>query len=331
MQKRPRYPRGEINLPQFDFRSIKPWMIYAVIAGVVVIWLMSGIYKVNPEEEGVVRRFGKYVGSTDSGLHYHWPWPFEKVDTPEVLEPKRIEIGFRTVSPATSTSSATYRQIEDESLMLTGDENIVDLDVVVQYRIKDAYQYLFKVRNPESTVQKASEAAIRFVIGKNTIDDAMTENKMAIQDSTRAKLQEILDSYEAGIYVINVNLQDVGPPEQVADAFNDVTSAKQDKNRLVNVAEGYRNDIIPKARGEAEQRIRQAEGYREERIRRARGDIGRFLSILEEYNKSRDVTKTRLYIETMEAILPGMEKYIIQTDENGGILNLLQLNKGVIK
>ena len=327
MHKKPRYPGGELNLPQFDFSSINRRTVYAIIGGIVVLWALSGIYSIDPQEEGVVRRFGKYVSTVGPGLHYHLPWPMEKVDKPKVEEAQSIEIGFRTVIPGTATSPARYMQIDDESLMLTGDENIVDLDVIVQFRIKDAVQYLFNVRNPIETIRKASEAAIRFVIGKNTIDDALTENKTAIQDNTREKLQEILDSYEAGIYVLNVNLQDVQPPEQVAEAFRDVASAIQDKSRLINEAQGYRNNVIPKARGEAEQHIRHAEGYREERIRRAQGDIGRFLSILREYNKSKDVTRKRLYIETMEAILPGMEKFIIQTDENRGIINLLQLQK----
>jgi len=316
-------PRREINLPQFDLR-ITPRTILVGIGVLFVIWLLSGIYSVDQQEEGVVRRFGKYVGSTAPGLHYHLPWPIERVDKPKVEEIRSIVIGSQKVT----ASTIRYMQASIASLMLTGDENIVDLNMIVQFKIKDAPKYLFNVRNPVTAVGKASEAAIRFVMGRNGIDDALTENKTAIQDSTKKNLQDILDSYESGIYVLNVNLQDVQPPEPVADAFRDVASAIQDKNRRINEAQGYRNDIIPKARGEAEQRIKQAEAYKEQRILRAQGDIDRFLTVLMEYKKSKDVTKTRLYIETMEKILPGMEKYIIQSDEKGGILNLLQLQKG---
>ena len=328
MQQKPRYPGGEINIPQFDFKSINPKIIYGAVAAIGVIWVLSGIYFVGQQEEGVVRRFGKFIEKVGPGPHYKLPWPMDKVDKPKVEEIRGIEIGFRTLSPGTASSPARYQQVSEESLMLTGDENIVDLDVIVQYRIRDAVNYLFKVRNPDQTVRNAAEAAIRSVIGKNTIDDALTENKTAIQNNALLELQATLDEYEAGIYIVAVNLQDVQPPEEVADSFRDVARAIQDKNRLINEAQGYRNDLIPRTRGEAEQQIRQAEAYGEERVRRSQGDIDRFLSILLQYNKSKDVTKKRLYIETMEKILPGMEKYIIQSDNGGGILNLIQLNKG---
>ena len=212
--------------------------------------------------------------------------------------------------------------------MLTGDENIIDIDIIVQYRIGDASKYLFNIRNQDMTIRSASEAAIRYVIGQSKIDDALTEGKTEIQDKTQEKLQEILDSYDSGIVVSTVKLQDVQSPEEVIDAFKDVSSAIQDKERLINQAHGYRNEIIPTARGEAEQMIRQAEAYKEQKIRRSQGDAERFLSILTEYRKARDVTRKRLYIEAMEEILPTMEKIIIDTGGQGNILNLLQLRKG---
>lgn len=312
MQQKSRFPGGEFKFPEFNFQNISRKTVYMIIAGIIGIWIFSGIYRVNAEEEGVVRRFGKYVSSTGPGLHYHLPWPFESVDTPNVSEIQSVEIGFRA----------------EESLMLTGDNNIVDLGVIIQFRIKNAVQYLFEVRDPIETVRKASESAIRSVIARNTIDDALTENKTAIQEATLEELQSILDSYNVGIFVQTVNLQDVQPPQQVAEAFRDVASAIQDRSTRINEAEGYRNIIIPQTRGEAEQMIRQAEGYREQRIRRSQGDAARFLSVLEEYNKAKNVTRTRLYIETMIEILPGIEKYIIQSGGNAGVLNLLNLNKG---
>ncbi len=329
MQQRQRYPGGEIKIPQFDFKNIDTKKLYMAGAAVVVLWILSGIYFVGQQEQGVVRRFGQYLETTGPGAHYKIPWPVDRVDKPKVEEIRGIEIGFRTLAPGTATSPARYVQVGEESLMLTGDENIVDLDVIVQYRISDAQNYLFKVRNPDQTVKNAAEAAIRSVIGKNTIDDALTDNKTVIQDNTLDELQEIVNSYSSGLYIVAVNLQDVQPPEEVADSFRDVARAIQDRSRLINEAEGYQNDIIPRSRGEAEQLIRQAEGYGEERVRRAEGDVDRFLAILVEYNTSKDVTKTRLYLETMESILPGMEKYIIHSENNGGVLNLLQLNKGV--
>ncbi|MFC1553648.1 FtsH protease activity modulator HflK [candidate division KSB1 bacterium] len=328
MQQRPRYPGGDINLPQFDFQNLNRRTIYIIFGIIGVLWLLSGIYFVDPQEEGVVRRFGEFVNSYGPGIHYHLPWPMETVDKPKVEEVKSIEIGFRTISPAAGSSSAIYRQIEEESLMLTGDENIVDLDLIVQFKIKNARDYLFNVRNPEATVSKAMEAAIRFVIGQNLIDNVLTENKTQIQVDTQINLQSILDLYNTGIHIIAVNLQDVQPPEEVSSAFTDVASAIQDKNRLINEADGYRNSIIPQARGEAEKQIRDAEAYKEERIKRSQGDADRFLSILQEYSKAKDVTRRRMYIETMEKILPGMDKYIIKSDGSGGILNLLNLQKG---
>ena len=328
MQQKPRYPGGEFKIPQFDFSAIDKKKLSIAGVAVVVLWLLSGIYFVGQQEQGIIRRFGKYIETTGPGPHYKIPWPVDKVDKPKVEEIRSIEIGFRTLSPGTANSPARYIQVSEESIMLTGDENIVDLDVIVQYRISDAESYLFKVRNPDLTVKNAAEAAIRSVIGKNTIDDALTDNKTAIQNDALRELQAIVDDYEVGFYIVAVNLQDVQPPEEVADSFRDVARAIQDKNRLINEAQGYRNDVIPRSRGEAEQQIRQAEGYLEERIARAEGDADRFLAILAEYNTSKDVTKKRMYLETMEAILPGMEKFIIQSNNGGGVLNLLQLNKG---
>ena len=312
MVQKPRYPGGEIKFPEINLQNISKKTIYAILGGIVGIWILSGIYRVDPQEEGIVRRFGQYVSTTGPGLHYRLPWPIEQVDTPNVTELRSVSVGFAG----------------EGSLMLTGDENIVDLDVIIQFRIKDSRQFLFEIRNPIETVEKASEAAIRFVIGRNSIDDALTENKTAIQFDTMVKLQQILDSYNVGIAIDNVILQDVQPPNQVAEAFRDVASAIQDRSTRINEAEGYRNNVIPQARGEAEQLVREAEAYMEQRVRRAEGDAARFISVYEEYSKSRDVTRTRMYLETMLEILPSMDIYIIQSEQSGGIINLLNLNKG---
>ena len=209
--------------------------------------------------------------------------------------------------------------------MLTGDENIVDADLIVQYKIKDRIDYLFNFIGPELTLREASEASLRTVIGRHNIDEALTSRKLMIQEETKELLQIILDKYETGVIVVAVQLQDVSPPKQVIDAFKDVASAKEDKNRMINEAEGYRNDVIPKARGQAQAMIRESEGFRESRIKRAEGDVAKFKAIVKEYTKAKEVTKERLYLEAMEEILPGIDKYIVPNGEDGNLLNLLNL------
>ena len=292
------------------------------IAGIaLVLWLLSGIYVVGPDEVGVVQTFGKYSRAAQSGLNYHFPYPIEKVSTPKVTEVKRIEIGFRTVG------KNQYQTIERESLMLTGDENIVDAEMIVQYRNKDPVAYTFNFIKPELTVREASEASLRTVVGRHNIDEALTSGKFMIQEETKELIQNILDKYNTGILIVAVQLQDVSPPQQVIAAFKDVASAKEDKNRMVNQAEGYRNDVIPKARGEAQAQIREAEGYKKARIARAEGDVAKFSAVLKEYRKAKGVTETRMYLETVEDILQNAEKIIVPDGKNNGnLINLLNLN-----
>ena len=232
---------SEISVPD----KLLSMGVLPTIGIAIVIWLLLGLYSVGPDEVGVVQRFGKYDRVVGSGLNYHIPYPIETVKTPKVTEVKRIEIGFRTVG------KNQYRTIEQESLMLTGDENIVDAELIVQYKIKDPIDYLFNFIGPELTLREASEASLRTVIGRHNIDEALTSGKLMIQEETKELLQIILDKYETGVIVVAVQLQDVSPPKQVIDAFKDVASAKEDKNRMINEAEGYRNDVIPKARGQA--------------------------------------------------------------------------------
>ena len=306
----------EVEIPEFNFK------IMPLLAAALALWLFTGVYMVGPDEVGVVRTFGEYTRVAQSGLNYHFPYPIEQVNTPAVTEVKRIEIGFRTLR------NGQYRTVEKESLMLTGDENIVDAEMIVQYKIKDPVAYLFKIVEPELTVREAAEASLRTVVGRNKIDETLTTGKFKIQEGTKIQLQLILDKYESGIHVVAVQLQDVSPPKEVIGAFKDVASAKEDKNRMVNQAEGYRNDIIPKARGEAEAMIRDAEGFRESRIKRSEGDAAKFTTILKEYRKAKSITQKRLYLETMEKVLPGIEKIIIPDKDSGNMLNLLNLNPG---
>ena len=306
----------EVEIPDFNFK------ITPVIIGILILWLMSGIYIVGPDEVGVVRTFGAFTRVTQSGLNWKFPAPIETVKTPKVTEVKRIEIGFRTLR------NGQYRTVEKESLMLTGDENIVDAEMIVQYKIKEPVDYLFKIVAPELTVREAAEASLRTVVGRNKIDETLTTGKFTIQEETKLQLQTILDKYQSGIHVVAVQLQDVSPPKEVIGAFKDVASAKEDKNRMINQAEGYRNDVIPKARGEAESMIRNAEGFKESRIKRAEGDAAKFNTVLKEYRKAKNITEKRLYLETMEKVLPDIEKIIIPDKNSGNMLNLLNLNPG---
>lgn len=291
-----------------------------MIAIGLVLWLLTGTYIVGPDEVGVVQTFGKHSRISQSGLNYHLPYPIETVQTPKVTEVKRVEIGFRT------TGKNQFRTIEKESLMLTGDENIVDAELIVQYKIKDPVAYTFNFVKPEQTVREAAEATLRTIIGRHKIDEALTAGKFMIQEESKFLLQSILDKYETGIFVVAVQLQDVSPPKQVIAAFKDVASAKEDKNRMINQAEGYRNNVIPKARGEAQAMIREAEGFRVARIARAEGDVAKFNAMLVEYKKGKDVTRKRMYLETMEEILPNIEKYIVPDGDGSNLLNLLNLN-----
>jgi len=319
----------ELGLPKLDFSRFKKIKFKYIVGGIIILWLLFGIfYQVNPDEQGVVRRFGKLVRVTSPGLKLKLPYPFEMVDKPKVTEVKRAEIGFRTIDPG---PPARYAAVPQESLMLTGDENIINCQVIMQYRINDAPKYLFNIKGQEETVRDVAEAAIRSTIGKHSIDDALTEKKFEVQEEIMRLAQIILDIYDSGIQIVAVQLQDVHPPVEVLDAFRDVASAREDRSRLIREAEGYYNDVIPKARGEAQQNIRESEAYMEERIKRSEGDAEKFLLVLNEYQKAKSVTEQRLYIETMEEILPNIKKYIIKSDSKSGFLNILPLGEEILK
>lgn len=318
----PSFPDFGADLKRFRNIKFPAWWIGVLLAA---LWVASGLYIVEPAEIGVVQRFGAYHRQTEPGLHYHLPFPIENAQVPKVTQVRRVEVGFRTVG---RTASQQYRQVPEESLMLTGDENIVDVQFIVQYMIKDAVHFLFNVHEPDQTVKNAAEAAMREVVGYNKIDSVLTTDKLDIQNHTRDLMQNILDIYSSGIHVQAVQLQDVHPPKDVIDAFKDVASAREDKSRYINEADAYKNDILPKARGQAAVLINQASAYKDQTIRRTQGEADRFLSVLREYNKAKDVTRQRLYLETMERILqnPELEKIIISDEALSKAVPYLPLN-----
>jgi len=312
-------PNFEDFQDQFDkFKNFKlpGWKL--IVPVFILLWIASGFYIVEPDEVGVVKQFGKFNRITTAGPNYHIPYPVESVLTPKVTQIRRIEFGFRSSGRARSTGfqQGISRDVPEQALMLTGDENIVSVQFIVQYMIKDAEEYLFNVYDPTKTIVHAGEAAMREIIGKGKIDDALTTGKQEIQVQTRDLMQEILDSYKTGVNIVAVQMQNVHPPEQVVDAFKDVASAREDKSRFINEAEAYQRDILPKARGEASRIVNAAQAYKEAKIRRAQGDAAHFLSVLKEYNKAKDITRRRLYLEAMEGILqnPEVEKLIMSDD-----------------
>lgn len=299
-----------------------------VVLVFVLLWAASGIYIVEPDELGVVLRFGKNDRTVESGPHYHLPFPLETVYTPKVTQVQRAEVGFRSVAQGASFQQGGGRIVPEEAAMLTGDENIVNVQFSIQFQIKDPVQYLFNVTNPTAVVRSAGEAAMREVIGNSRIDAALTDGKQLIQNETLTLLQDILDIYQVGVRVLAVQMQDVHPPKEVIDAFKDVASAREDKSRIINEAEAYQNEILPRTRGLAAEVINQAEAYRQARVREAEGQANRFLAVLKEYNKAKDVTRKRLYLEAMEEVLsaPGMEKIIIPGEAGARMLPYLPLD-----
>jgi len=299
-----------------------------IVVGLLLAWLIFGgpIYIVGPDEEGVIQTFGRYTSATSPGLHFKLPWPIQTVKLPKVTEVKRLEIGFRTIRqgpPPAYIDARNDTRMLKEAQMLTGDENIVDSSMIVQYKIRDSVEFLFNVKHPEETLHDLAEAAQRQVIGNRPIDDALTIGKTEIQVEIAEKMQEMANRYGVGVQIIAVQLQDVKAPREVAAAFTDVATAKEDRNRIINTSRGYQNEQIPKARGQAAKLLREAEGYERERVARAEGDVARFLALAEEYKKAPAITKKRLYLETMKTVLPRFRKVIV--DEQATIVNLNQL------
>ena len=289
------------------------------------IWLLTGFYRVEPDEQGVVLRWGEWTKTTQPGLNYHLPWPFETVIRPKVTKINRAEIGYRTL--VDSQRGAFTRAVPDESLMLTGDENIIDVKFTVFWRIRDAGQFLFNIQAPERTVKDAAESAMREVIGKTRLQSALAEERLLLAQQTHQLTQQILDYYGAGIEITQVEPQDIAPPEAVIASFRDVQAARADQERAKNEAEAYRNDIIPRARGAAERLVQEGTAYKEEVVAKAQGEAARFLSVYGEYAQNMDVVRRRMYLETMEEVLGGIDKVLIDSSAqgSGGVVPYLPL------
>lgn len=316
------------QLPKFNGIAGLRWVLPAALAA----WFLTGIYIVQPDESGVVLRFGRYVRTEAPGPHIHLPFPIETVYKPKVTQVRQTAVGYRAQSMGGVFVQGRSQDVSEESAMLTGDENIITVQFNIQYQIKPdgAVDYLFNVIQPDQVVKRAAEAAMREIIGRNTLDSALTDGRVKIQNDVSELLQRILDSYQVGVQVVAVQMQDVQPPKEVRDAFKDVASAREDKQRSINQAEAYRRDILPKAKGLAQQTVNEAEAYKQTRIREAEGDAQRFLAVLAEYSKAEDVTKKRMLYETLESILskPGMEKIILPSDAGSRVLPFLPLGKG---
>ena len=296
---------------------------------IVFLWAFSGLYRVLPDEQGVVLRFGKFVSTTQPGLNYHIPYPIETVLTPKVTKVNRIDVGFRSASDSGRTSG--IGDVPEESLMLTGDENIANIDFSVFWVIKDAGKFLFKIQSPVETVKAAAETAMRQVIAKSKLQSILTEGRSSIEIETQDIIQSILDEYESGIQITQVQTQKADPPDQVIDAFRDVQAARADMERSKNEAEGYANDVIPRARGDAAKILQEAEAYKQQVVAAAEGEASRFIAIYSEYAKAKKVTQERMYLETMEKVLADINKVIIDKQAGGVVpyLPLPELSKKV--
>ncbi len=288
-----------------------------IVGLLVAVWMLSGIYIVDPAERGVELYFGKYFTSTMPGPHWVPPYPIASVEKVNVEEIRNIEIGYRSRGGTQSVGS-----VPRESLMLTKDENIIDIKFAVQYRVKDAKNYLFSVLNPDLTLRQATESAVRDVIGKSNMDYVLTEGRADIASRARDLIQIITDRYNTGLDVTTVNMQDAQPPDQVQGSFADVVKAREDKQRLINESEAYSNDIIPRARGASARIVAEAEAYREQVIVRADGEASRFNQVLAEYEKAPEVTRKRLYIDSMETVLSRSSKVMIDVDSGNSLLYL---------
>jgi membrane protease subunit HflK len=285
--------------------------------GAVVLWGLSGFYIVDEGNHGVETRFGKYIGTTQSGLNWHLPAPIERVEIVNVKQQRFIEVGYRS-----GGSAQTEGSVPKEALMLTKDENYVDVRLAVQYQVKDAKEFNFNVVNPALTLKQVTESALRGVVGSSTMDFVLTQGRSEIVTLIKKEIQDVMDSYKSGIQVTSVNLQDAQPPEQVQNSFEDAIKAREDEQRLINEAEAYSNDVVPKARGAAARKIQEAEGYKEQVIAQAQGETTRFSKLLVEYVKAPDVTRKRLYIESMEAVLSETNKVLVDVKAGNNLLYL---------
>ncbi len=320
------FKTAKLNHIKNDFK----WQVKLVFGILFALWVMSGFYQLQPSEEGVVLRFGKYVDTTEPGLHYHLPCPIETVIKVNVSQERSINLGVTDERSQgrymTSNRSSVALNSFTESHMLTGDENIVDINLTVVWKIKDAKDYLFNVRSPDVTVRVAAQSVLREIVGQSEMQPIITGDRGKVEEETKTELQKLLDDFGAGIVIVRVKLQKADPPKQVVDAFNEVQRAKADQERFKNEAEAYRNEIIPKAKGEAVKRVKEAEAYKEAVINKAKGDAERFTKVYEAYKQGKNVTSSRLYIETMEEILSTADTTLIDPSAKGAnVLPVLPL------
>lgn len=314
----------------FEFKV--SWIVIIL----ALVWLASGFYQVQPNEEGVVMRFGKYVETTNSGLRYHLPYPIEEVSKVNITQERSINLGVQDAYNVTNVrgirngggNTDDALKSFTESHMLTGDENIVDINLTIVWKIKDAKDYLFSMRDPDQTVRVAAQSVLREIVGQSEMQPIITGDRGKIEDDTKEELQKVLNEFGSGIEIVRVKLQKADPPKQVVDAFNEVQRAKADMERFKNEAEAYRNEILPRARGEAAQRTQNAKAYQEAVINKAKGDADRYVSIYNAYKGGKEVTLKRLYLETMEEVLAKSNKVILDPSSKGGnVLPYLPLDK----
>lgn len=317
----------------FDFEQMRmpnlpPNLIkYGAIGVVILILLFSSFFTISPEEVGVILRFGKFSRIVDPGLNFKLPF-IETLDKVPIQRQLKEEFGFRTEEAGVRTrySQASFL---DESLMLTGDLNAAEVEWIVQYRIDDAYKWLFKVRGTRQTFRAMTEAVMREIVGDRTVNEVLTVGRQEISVSVQTMLQDLCDQYETGIKVDQVVLQDVNPPDRVKPSFNEVNEAQQEREKLINQARSEYNKVIPRAKGEAEQKIQEAEGYATERVNKAKGEAARFNSLFAEYRRAQEVTRQRIYLETLNKILPKVGKKLIVDENIKGLIPLLDLKKEV--
>ena len=311
------------------FKIGGPRNISILIVVALIIWLATGFYRVEPDEQGIELLFGKWNQvTTEPGLHYFFPTPFGKTMTPKVESIRKINVGYRSASELGFSSNSSDRNVLEESLMLTGDQNIVDVNFTVLYKIKDAGKFLFKLRNPETTVKDMSESVMREIVGQRDLEFLLTGGRQEVEQVVRSDLQDILDEYESGILVQSIQLQSVNPPALVIDAFDEVQRARQDKEKLVNEANSYMNKIVPNARGDAAKLVQEATAYKEQVIKQAEGVAQNFIDVYNSYKETKYVTRQRIYLETLTEVLEGPNKIILDsTGEGQGVVPYLPINE----
>jgi membrane protease subunit HflK len=324
--KIPNTPEELFRQGSNPFQQFPQWMPVLLMFFVFLFFILTSFYTIEQDEVGVIRRFGKYHQTTIPGLHWKLPFNIDKLDKVKVTRVFKEEFGFRTLEPGVQTRYSSEK-FDDESLMLTGDLNVLDVTWIVQFRIKDPENLLFSVRNPRTTVRDISESVMRQVIGDSSVSEALTARKSEIALEVQKRVQEILDEYKTGVQVEKVELQDVNPPDQVKASFNEVNEAEQEREKVVNQAWEQYNKIIPKERGEAEKTIREAEGYALARVKRAEGDASKFIEIWGAYKEAKEVTKRRLYLEAMEEVIPKAGRVFIFEPQANSVLPLLNLNE----